>query len=182
MSSTIECLVLPPEGECSENFGKAAALNSLDFHKNVPGYEPTKLSVLKALSKKLGVENFWIKDESSRFGLNAFKVLGGSFCLFKVICELLRLDSNRHFFKDLQAPEVAQSISKMTFITATDGNHGRGIAWSAKKLGAKCVVLMPRLKGEKKDDKCKKRMVGRSFKIRLGTVTKKYQPTLCRTI
>ncbi len=51
MSSTIECLVLPPEGECSENFGKAAALNSLDFHKNVPGYEPTKLSVLKALSR-----------------------------------------------------------------------------------------------------------------------------------
>ncbi len=144
MSSTIECLVLPPEGNCSEDFGTAAALGSLEFHKNVPGYEPTKLSDLKALSKKLGVENFWIKDESSRFGLNAFKVLGGSFCLFKVICELLGLDSNRHSFKDLQAPEVAQTISKMTFITATDGNHGRGIAWSAKKLGAKCVVLMPK--------------------------------------
>lgn len=111
MSSTIECLVLPPEGNCSEDFGTAAALGSLEFHKNVPGYEPTKLSDLKALSKKLGVENFWIKDESSRFGLNAFKVLGGSFCLFKVICELLGLDSNKHSFKDLQTPEVCYATT-----------------------------------------------------------------------
>lgn len=112
MSSTIECLVLPPEGECSENFGKAAALNSLDFHKNVPGYEPTKLSVLKALSKKLGVENFWIKDESSRFGLNAFKVLGGSFCLFKVICELLRLDSTDTSLRIFKRPRLPNQSPK----------------------------------------------------------------------
>ena len=93
------------------------------FHRSMTEYAPTPLVSLAALAKRFGVKSFRVKDESKRFGLNAFKALGGSYAMDCV---------------------AAGKTWQLTFITATDGNHGRGVAWAASRLGHKAVVLMPR--------------------------------------
>ncbi len=113
------------------------------FHQSFPEYQPTPLVNLKNLAHELGVNAFFVKDESYRFGLNAFKSLGGSFCLGKYIAERLGCDISELSYSKITSPEVKSKLGEITFVTATDGNHGRGIAWSAKTLGHKAVVYMP---------------------------------------
>jgi diaminopropionate ammonia-lyase len=115
-----------------------------NFHKSFPEYKVTPLHSLDKLSKKLGVSNIWVKDESYRFGLNAFKVLGGSYAVGKYLAEKLILDISELSFEKLQSKEVKEKLGDITFVTATDGNHGRGIAWAANQLGQKSVVYMPK--------------------------------------
>ena len=105
------------------SFGPAAAREALAFHRTLPGYAPTPLADLKGLAGHLGLKGLFVKDESARFGLNSFKSLGGSFAMQKLLSE---------------------GPAGQTFVTATDGNHGRGIAWAARTLGQKAVVFLPR--------------------------------------
>ncbi len=115
-----------------------------NFHKSFPGYEKTPLVSLKNLAKQAGVSDIFVKDESKRFGLNAFKVLGGSFAIGKYIAEKLDMDINDLPFEKMISDEIRQKLGDITFVTATDGNHGRGVAWTANKLKQKCVVIMPK--------------------------------------
>ncbi|MBT2701137.1 diaminopropionate ammonia-lyase [Bacillus sp. ISL-40] len=115
-----------------------------NFHKSFPEYKVTPLHSLDQLSKQLGVSNIWVKDESYRFGLNAFKVLGGSYAVGKYLAEKLNVDISELSFEKLRSKEVKDKLGDITFVTATDGNHGRGIAWSANELGQKSVVYMPK--------------------------------------
>ncbi|TDK65084.1 diaminopropionate ammonia-lyase [Bacillus salipaludis] len=115
-----------------------------NFHKSFPEYKVTPLHSLDKLSKQLGFGNIWVKDESYRFGLNAFKVLGGSFAVGKYLAKKLNVDISELSFEKLRSKEVKEKIEDITFVTATDGNHGRGIAWAASQLGQKSVVLMPK--------------------------------------
>lgn len=114
------------------------------LHCSVTAYQETPLISLEVLAKKLGVKGIYVKDESYRFGLNAFKGLGGIYALACVICEKLGLDINTVNFSELQGPEVREAISYMIFVTATDGNHGKGVAWAAGQLGCKAYVYMPK--------------------------------------
>lgn len=113
------------------------------FHSSFKEYEETPLVELKNLAELLGVKNIFIKDESYRFGLNAFKVLGGSYAIAKYIGERLGLDLEDLTAEKLLSKEVKEALGDITFVTATDGNHGRGVAWTAQQLGQKCVVVMP---------------------------------------
>ena len=88
--------------------------------------------------------SFHVKDESYRFGLNAFKGLGGSFCIASYLAEKLGMDIDSLTFAALQRPEIHEKIKDLCFVTATDGNHGRGIAWTAHCLGVKSMVFMPK--------------------------------------
>jgi diaminopropionate ammonia-lyase len=115
-----------------------------DFHKSFPEYKVTPLHRLDKLAKQLGVSDIWVKDESYRFGLNAFKVLGGSFAIGKYLAEKLNVDISNLSFEKLRSKEVKEKLGEITFVTATDGNHGRGIAWAANQLGQKSVVYMPK--------------------------------------
>ena len=119
------------------------------YHKSYPMYEETPFLELKNLSNKVGVKNILIKDESYRFNLNAFKVLGASYAIGKIIADKLNTDINDLTFSKLTSDEVIKKLGNMTFITATDGNHGRGVAWTANKLKQKAIVLMP--KGSSKE-------------------------------
>lgn len=121
----------------------AATKQVTNFHSGIDGYSVTPLVSLEALAKKTGVKQILVKDESYRFGLNAFKALGGSFAIASVLCEKFGLELNENTFFLLTSPEYADKIKDMTFITATDGNHGRGVAWTAMKLGCKACVYMP---------------------------------------
>ncbi len=125
-------------------FGTASAEAALRFHQSVPGYKATPLVSLDALATHLGVARVWVKDESARFGLNAFKGLGGSYAAARVIAQRLGIDPAELTFDLLTSPDVAKKIAGLTFVTATDGNHGRGLAWTARMLGVGCVVYMPR--------------------------------------
>ncbi len=125
-------------------FSARAAEAALAFHRTIPGYEPTPLVSLDALAAHLGVAKIWVKDESWRFGLNAFKGLGGSYAAARVIAERLGIDAQDLTFDLLTSPAVAEKLRSLTLVTATDGNHGRGLAWTARMLGVGCVVYMPR--------------------------------------
>ncbi|MBB6214224.1 diaminopropionate ammonia-lyase [Anaerosolibacter carboniphilus] len=115
-----------------------------NFHKSFPEYEMTPLQSLSELAKRLGVRDIWVKDESYRFGLNAFKVLGGSYAVGRYLAEKLNMDISELSFETLKAKEIRERLGEITFVTATDGNHGKGIAWAARQLGQKAVVFMPK--------------------------------------
>ena len=127
-----------------DRFGPENAKRVRGFHQSFPEYSPTPLVSLRALAKKLGVTSIHVKDESFRFGLNAFKVLGGSFAIGNYIAGRLGLDIEDLSYERMISPEVREKIGGITFVTATDGNHGRGVAWTANRLRQKCVVYMPR--------------------------------------
>ena len=111
-----------------------------NLHRGFPEYAPTPLANLSSLAKSLGIASLHVKDESYRLGLNAFKGLGGSYAICKCICEAKGLDIASVRLEDLSA----MSIGKMTFVTATDGNHGRGVAFTCQRLGHDCYVYMPK--------------------------------------
>ncbi len=100
-----------------------SAGNSLDYHKGISGYAPTPLKDLPALAAEYGVKNVYIKDESKRFELNAFKGLGASYAIHKLI---------------------EKDPKTETFCTATDGNHGRAVAWASAMNGRSARIFVPR--------------------------------------
>lgn len=114
------------------------------FHASFPEYSATPLRSLEQLAKRLGVGGIYVKDESYRFGLNAFKVLGASFAIAKYLAKCLQVDVEELNFATLCSPEIRKKLGEITFVTATDGNHGRGVAWAARQLNQKSVVYMPK--------------------------------------
>lgn len=115
-----------------------------DFHASFPQYDRTPLAKLDKLASRLGVGGIYVKDESYRFGLNAFKVLGGSFAMAKFIAKQTGRDISDLGYSQLTSPKVKEELGSFTFFTATDGNHGRGVAWAANQIGQKSVVYMPK--------------------------------------
>lgn len=122
---------------------QAEAEKARNFHKSFPFYEPTPLVNLSKTAKELGLKNIYIKDESCRFGLNAFKALGGSYAVGNYCAEKLGRGVSETTFSDLVSEETRKILGEVTFVTATDGNHGRGVAWIANQIGQKSVVYMP---------------------------------------
>ena len=136
---------MPPSGDAYrsvmslENVAKAQA-----FHRSFPQYSVTPLARLDGMARRLGLGALCVKDESYRFGLNAFKVLGGSFAIARYIAGELGQDVSELTYDRLTSRELREEFGQATFFTATDGNHGRGVAWAANKLGQKAVVHMPK--------------------------------------
>lgn len=118
-------------------------LEALSFHKSFPQYEVTPLHKLTRMADYLGLNSLYVKDESYRFGLNAFKVLGGSFAMAKYISQKTAIPVAKLPYRVLSSAAMRKKIGQTTFYTATDGNHGRGVAWAAHKLGQKAVIRMP---------------------------------------
>lgn len=125
-------------------FGVENARRVQAFHRSFPEYSVTPLLELNALAGYLGVAKVFVKDESHRFGLNAFKGLGGSYCLGKYVADKLGRDISELSYEKIRSGPIREALGDLTFVTATDGNHGRGIAWAAAKLGFKSVVYMPK--------------------------------------
>ncbi|MFH8801110.1 diaminopropionate ammonia-lyase [Streptomyces sp. NPDC017936] len=99
-----------------------------DFHAALPGYSPTPLTELPPLAAELGAGRLFVKDESRRLGLPAFKALGASWAVHRVLTE--------------RAAGGAEP-GPVTLVTATDGNHGRAVARTARLLGQRAHVLVP---------------------------------------
>ena len=114
------------------------------FHGSFPQYSITPLAQLDGMAQYLGLAGVYVKDESYRFGLNAFKVLGGSFAMARYIAGEMGRDVSEMNYSYLTSEAFRKEFGQATFFTATDGNHGRGVAWAANKLGQKSVVHMPK--------------------------------------
>ena len=120
------------------------------FHASFPVYKETPLVELKHKAKSMGLGNIYIKDESYRFGLNAFKVLGGSYAIGNYLAKRLGKSITEMPYEKLVSGEIKRELGDITFVTATDGNHGRGVAWTAKQLQQKSVVYMPKGSAEER--------------------------------
>lgn len=114
------------------------------FHQSIPQYSNTPLAKLVHMAEYLGIKELYVKDESYRFSLNAFKVLGGSFAMAKYIAKQTGRPISELSYDVLTSDELKKEFGQATFFTATDGNHGRGVAWAANKLHQKAVVFMPK--------------------------------------
>ncbi len=124
-------------------FRAAEAAAPRRFHKGIETYGETPLTALPALAGRLGVKGIYVKDESKRFSLNAFKGLGGSYAMFRILCEKLSLDPETTTLKDLTDGKYRKELGTIEFVTCTDGNHGRGVSWAAGLFGCRAHVFMP---------------------------------------
>ncbi len=122
-------------------FPKGISDKTRQFHTQIPAYHVTPLKSLNQLAGMIGLGKLWIKDEADRLSLGSFKVLGGSYAIHQTI--LKRLGNPKGFsFDDLKKPEIREKLGDITFAAATDGNHGRGVAWAATQLGFKSVIYV----------------------------------------
>src|SRR4051794_1293316 len=113
------------------------------FHAELPGYRPTGLTELPALANELGVGRVLVKDESTRMGLGAFKVLGASWAIARLIGENGGMSgSGGGTLDELRRAAAAHPVE---LVTATDGNHGRAVAWMARLLGLEARGFVPRV-------------------------------------
>lgn len=127
-----------------QNMSMEEMAKANSFHKSFPQYEVTPLTRLSRLAEYLGLKRLYVKDESYRFGLNAFKVLGGSYAIARYIAQQTGRDVSEIPYDVLTSEKLREEFGQAAFFTATDGNHGRGVAWAANKLGQKCTVRMPK--------------------------------------
>ena len=165
--------VIGPNADAADvaDFSPAVAQRVRAFHASFSQYCPTPLVALPGLARELGLKSVCVKDESKRFGLNAFKVLGGSYAVARCLAERLHIPEQGLTKSQLSESANSSSISsastsgstsatssgkstatspasrvadKITFISTTDGNHGRGLAWTARELGYPCIIYMPK--------------------------------------
>lgn len=129
---------------CIKILNKEEIEKARTFHESFSQYSKTPLQNLEELAKDIGLGGIYLKDESYRFGLNAFKVLGGSFAMAQYMAKKLGKDISELGYRNLISQEIKEALGDMIFVTATDGNHGRGVAWTANQLKQKSVVYMPK--------------------------------------
>ena len=127
-----------------KRFGLENAKKVSAFHRSFPEYAVTPLANLSGFAREVGLKSIHVKDESYRFHLNAFKVLGGSYAIGNYIAKRLGMDIADLPYEKMISQEIREKLGEITFVTATDGNHGRGVAWTANRLQQKSVVYMPK--------------------------------------
>ena len=107
--------------------------------KTWPAYTPSPLHHLSGQAGRLGLGEVFYKDESARFGLGSFKALGGAYAVYALLREKLQLGDGSLLWTDQATRKAAKAI---TVCCATDGNHGRSVAWGAELFGASCVIFV----------------------------------------
>lgn len=123
-------------------FLKKEMKKSYRFHSSMPGFEITPLHSLPALAASLGIKAVSVKDESKRFGLNAFKGLGASYAMASYFSKQLSIDLSSTDFQNLLTK--VESLPQSTIATVTAGNHGKGVAWAARLFGQEAKIFMPK--------------------------------------
>lgn len=113
------------------------------LHRRLPGYEPTPLRDLPGLAERLGVGRVLVKDEASRLGLPAFKMLGASWASYRALVDRLGRDPGAWDTIEELAARL-EPLRPLTLATATDGNHGRAVARMARLLGFDARIRVPK--------------------------------------
>ncbi len=113
------------------------------YHESIKEYSETSLISLDRLATQLGVSKIYVKDESSRFQLNSFKVLGAAYAVGKALANKLNTDINNLPF-NVMKKRVKEELRDIKLMATTDGNHGRGVAWMGRQLGLEVHIYMPK--------------------------------------
>ena len=134
----------------TELFSSSETDKVYKFHLSMgSAYNETPLVNLSGLADELALQSLHVKDESKRGNLKAFKLLGGSYAVANLICSKLGVNIKDIDFDYLKSAEVKKKLGDLTFAAASDGNHGKSVAWAANAFNQKSIVYMP--KGTAKD-------------------------------
>lgn len=145
-----------PTNLVNDLFSESAREEVRKFHATIPGFIASPLLPLPNLAAMLGIRNLLVKDESQRLKLNSFKVLGGSYAIAKTIQSLLQTENLSLNFENLTAQKTKSQLGEITFAAATDGNHGRGVAWAASHLGYPSIIYVHKLTSQARIQSIKK--------------------------
>ncbi len=122
---------------------KPPVFTSATFHRSIPGFVPTPLREAETAAARLGVRSVWVKDESTRLGLPAFKILGASWATYRALMKHLGLVEHKKPTLKKLKQAVADSGRELALVAATDGNHGRAVARMAREIGLPCTIFVP---------------------------------------
>lgn len=128
--------------KAKEMFPMDRAWDARRFHRQIPNYHMTPLASLPNLAQLLGVGGIYVKDESLRLRMSSFKVMGGSYAVYRLVKQLLGKEEEDLSFEYLVSKECHDALGDVVFCSATDGNHGRGLAWACQKLGHPCHIYV----------------------------------------
>src|ERR671916_3502209 len=123
--------------------GPAPEQAPLALHRRLPGYKETPLVDAPGIAEALGVGKVWVKDESSRLGLPAFKVLGASWAVYKALEDRLPGGEFGDWETVEELKEKLEPLRPLDLVAATDGNHGRALARVARLLGLGARIFVP---------------------------------------
>lgn len=125
-----------------EMFPLECGRDARKFHRQIPGYNMTPLVALPNLAQLMGVGGVYIKNEAERLNMNSFKVMGGSYAIYRLVKQLLGREDEDLSFEYLVSKECHDELGDVVFCSATDGNHGRGLAWACQKMGHPCKIYV----------------------------------------
>ena len=121
------------------------ATGAFDDISHWPGYQPSPLQRLDQLAAQIGVADIYYKDESQRFGLKSFKALGGAYAVARQLQERIRQENGTDAsIGDLLTGRYRAVVQDIVISCATDGNHGRSVAWGCEMFGCGCVIYIHR--------------------------------------
>ena len=134
----------PPKSLLNTHLPFEGGLKARQEIKSWNNYQATKLWKLEEMSQELGVSQVWLKDESSRFGLGSFKALGGAYAVYYVLSKLIFEATGEKDVTSarLRSGEFGKFLANVTVVTATDGNHGKSVAWGAQQFGCNCKIYL----------------------------------------
>ena len=133
----------PYSEAASQVISKSDARDAYREVSSWPEYQHTQLHRLGKLESHLGCGAIHYKDESTRFGLGSFKALGGAYAVLRyVAAEYLHKQGKQVALGDVRQGGIKDFASSLTVVTATDGNHGRSVAWGAKNAGCPCRIYI----------------------------------------
>jgi len=151
MSQPAHAVVNAHAAPAAESYGLARArvLSAAGFAAAAaeiatwPGYAPTPLTPLPGLAHRLGLRELWYKDERTRFGLKSFKALGGAYAVANVLKRAIEAAGRGPATSTgLVSGAFRDVVAGVTVTCATDGNHGRSVAWGAQLFGCRCVIFV----------------------------------------
>ena len=129
--------------ELSDIMGPVAIAQAGAEIRQWESYAPTQLRSFDGLADKLKLGSIFYKDEGTRFGLGSFKALGGAYAVLCLLQQQLSKKTEREIsFEEIRSGSLAEQIKDITVATATDGNHGRSVAWGAKQFGCNCEIYI----------------------------------------
>ncbi|HTK14984.1 MAG TPA: diaminopropionate ammonia-lyase [Acidimicrobiia bacterium] len=140
-STELRLLVNPARERKQEPQPPHAGGAPLAFHQRLPGYAPTRVVDAPGLAAELGLASLAVKDEAGRLGMPAFKILGASWAVYRLLVSLLGTEPEWSDLTELRA--AVAPLGSLELVAATDGNHGRAVAHMARLLGYESHILVP---------------------------------------
>ena len=126
----------------SAMFPVSRARDARRFHRQIPGFRMTPLVSLPNLASLLGLGGIYVKNEAERLALRSFKVMGGSYAVYRLLRQILGKEDEDLSFEYLISEECHAKLEGTVLCSATDGNHGRGLAWACSQLRLPCKIYV----------------------------------------